>query len=406
MTDTEPALVAPVAFAELTRAMSRVEDGINPDPYETLSWLREQAPVYQVPGPDGIGHLWLVTDFDLARRCLADPRLSFDPANGSTPHTAPEHDPYILARDAPEHTRLRKLVSDEFSPRSVARYTDRIRQLCTELAEALPAGPVDLVTEYALPIPELVMYEFFGIPEHLRLPLGLGTELSIRIAFAEQAQHGPAMTRMHDYMQEVIEYKRVHPGPDLTSALIAKADSAEVRDPTELADMLYLLYATGQLSTAPMVACALARLLTPGAAEIGELQWRRAVEEALRLDAPVQTTMPRFALTDFDLHDVSIAKGDTVMVSVAAANRDPAVFPDPDTFRLDRQHRVHLGFGQGPHFCIGAPLARLEGEIALEALFRAHPGIRLDTAPESLVWTLGPMLRIPRTIPAIIPGEV
>jgi cytochrome P450 len=297
-------------------------------------------------------------------------------------------------------------VTDEFSPRAVARLSTAIRRICAERLDASPADGVDLKAEYALPIPELVIYALLGIPEAERLPMGLGTELAIRIAFQEQTAASPATAELHEYIEHVVDYKRRVPGRDLTSSLLGKLDSGEVRGEAGLTGMLYLLFATGQLSTAPFVACALVRLLERpelvAALQDKPRGWRGALEEALRLDSPVQTTMPRFALTDLEIGGQPVAKGDTVMVSVAGANRDPARFPDADEFRPDRDQRGNLGFGQGPHFCIGAPLARLEGEIALDALFRRFPDLALDTPADELAWVLGPMLRSPRAIPVTL----
>lgn len=391
-------------FAALTSELSTAEDGTTPDPYPTLAWLREQAPVNPVPRSDGVGSIWFVTTHEHARQCLTDPRLSFDPANASVPQSAPGHTPYVLARDAPEHTRLRKLVGDAFAPRAVSLLAESIRRRCARLIEAFPTGsPVDLVTAYALPLPEMVSYDLLGIPESEWMPLGRGTELAIRIAFQEQFAGGPATDELHDYIARVVEFKRGSRGDDLTSSLLDKSAAGELRDDAELHGMLYLLFATGQLSTAPFIAGALARLLARPdlvrAALAGRIKWRSATEEVLRLDSPVQTTMPRFALEDFELAGHRIAKGDTVMVSVAAANRDPAHFDDADDYRPDRRSRGHLAFGQGPHFCIGAPLARMEGEIAVEVLFTTFPEIRSVLPPQDVRWTLGPMLRCPGELP-------
>lgn len=396
-------------FTALATSLAHTEDGTTPDPYDNLAWLRTESPVYSVPGPGGAGSIWFVTTYEHAKQVFSDPRLSFDPSNAATPQSAPGHDPYVLARDAPEHTRLRALVTDAFSPRATARLAARVRRICAGLVDALPADrPVDLVADFALPVPELVTYELFGIPESERMPLGLGTELAIRIAFLEQAVHGEATAELHDYISHVIDYKRTHRGDDLTSSLLAKLDSGEVRDEAELEGMLYLLFATGQLSTAPFIACALVRLLSQPELMAAPLaqprRWRGVLEEALRIDSPVQTTMPRFALTDLELGGRQIAKGDTVMVSVAGANRDPGHFSDADRYVPDRERHIHLAFGQGAHFCIGAPLARMEGEIALDTLLRRFPDITLAVAPDELAWVLGPMLRTPRAIPVLLQG--
>jgi cytochrome P450 len=396
---------AGVDFHELAESLGRGEQGIMSDPYENLAWLRSTDPVQCVPGPNGSGSVWFVTSYEHARDCLADSRLSFDPRNSTSAFDGAEPEAYILAKDAPEHTRLRQSAAAFFTPAAVERMRPRIMGICTALIESWHGrDDVDLLRDYALPIPELVISEFLGIPEEVRIPTGRGTELSMLIGFLEQSTTGPATAELYAYVNRIITHKRNHRGDDLASHLISALEDGVLHDESELSGMLYLLYSTAQLSTAPLIAAAIVRLMQRPE-QLARLvtdrrKWRDALEEALRYDAAVQTTMARYALVDFDLAGKRITRGDAVVISLAAANRDPGQFRDADEYRLHGHRRTHLGFGYGTHFCLGAPLARLEGEIALEVLFTSMPGLRIRQPDDDLAWVLGPMLRCPRGIPA------
>jgi cytochrome P450 len=394
-----------VDFHELAESLGRGEHGIMSDPYENLAWLRSTDPVQRVPGPSGSGSVWFVTSYEHARGCLVDPRLSFDPRNSAAALDGTDPDAYILAKDAPEHTRLRQSAAAFFAPAAVERMRPRIQRICTTLIESFDGrDDVDLLRDYALPIPELVISDFLGLPPEIRIPTGRGTELSMLIGFLEQSTTGPATRELSAYVDRIITYKRTHRGDDLASHLISALENGVLEDASELAGMLYLLYSTAQLSTAPLIAAAIVRLLQRpdqlARLVAGRRKWRTALEEALRYDAAVQTTMARYALVDFELAGKRIARGDAVVISLAAANRDPDHFPAAHEYRLLGNRRTHLGFGYGPHFCLGAPLARLEGEIALETLFTSLPGLCMRQPDQEMAWVLGPMLRCPHAIPA------
>ncbi|GGK72646.1 cytochrome P450 [Mangrovihabitans endophyticus] len=391
-------------WVELARRLGRDDGAGDPDPHPTLAWLRATSPIFRLPGPGGAdsgGH-WLITSYDLARQCLNDPRLSFDPRNAAVPQNAPGHTPYVLAKDPPEHTVLRGMVKAAFSPGSVARLRERVAEVCARTVDTFADRErFDLFADYALPIPELVAYEFFGIAPEDRLPLGRATELSLVIALREQYAGGPATDEMHAYVARVAD--RTSPEADgLVGAALRAAGRGEATQETVLG-LLYLLFATGQLSTAPFIAATLTRALQHRpipSRPTGAQDWRPLINEVLRLDSPVQTSMPRFALQDLILGGERVAKGEAVFISVAAANRDPETFPGPDELRPDRRNQSHLAFGFGVHFCVGAPLARMEAEIAVDTLFRRLPAVRLAVPPDDLVFGWGPLLRCATAVPA------
>ena len=396
-------------FAEFSKSLGRHEGPGDPDAYELLGLLRESAPIAKVPAPTGEGFVWLVTSYELARSCLGDGRLSFDPRNASVPQHAPGRSPYVLAKDAPEHTALRGLVAAQFSPGHIERMRPRINEICEELLSDLTAeSEVDLVEGYALAIPETVTYELFGIPEAERLAAGRATELALLIGLREQYSGGPATDELHTYISHVIGSGCWAGSEGLVAALVT-AQAAGEAERDDVAGMLYLLFSTAHLSSAPFIASAVLRVCLALDRDPGlrsdPYGWRSVVNESLRLDSALQISMPRFALEDMEIGGEAISKGDAVIVSNAAANRDPARFDAPDEFRPSRAVRSHLAFGHGVHFCIGAPLARLEGEIALNVLFHRFPTLRLATRAEDLEWVLGPMLRSLRRLPVFLRGS-
>ncbi|MEU9510981.1 cytochrome P450 [Micromonospora sp. NPDC048170] len=395
-----------MAYVELPKFVSRDGRG-DPDPYRNFDWMRSTMPVGPVVGPDGEGTAWFVTSYEHGRACLADPRLSNERRNAATATENEEEDEGdLLGKDPPHHTRLRKLVSPILSRGAVARLRPRITEVCASLIDAFAGrGTADLVAEYAWPIPWAVVHEFLGIPESRRMPVSRCIDRFLVAGYHEQQRRGcptPATDELMEYVRELIAYKRRHRGDDLTTVMINGVDRGEVRSEAELEGMLYVLLGAGQVSTGPMIAAAALRLLEDPAhlarLRARETNWRLVVEESLRYDAPVQTSVSRYALTDLELGDVRIAKGDMVIVSLAAANRDPARFDDAARFRTDARRPSHLAFGHGIHLCVGAPLARLEGEICLRMLFDRLPSLRLAGPAGDTAWVLGPKLRSPREI--------
>ncbi|WP_422771347.1 cytochrome P450 family protein [Plantactinospora sp. WMMC1484] len=387
----------------------------DPDVYRHFDWMRSTMPVGSVVGPDGEGTAWLVTSYEHARACLADPRLSNERRHSATATEGEDEDEGdLLGKDPPQHTRLRKLVSPILSRGAVARLRPRITEVCSSLIDAFAArGTADLVAEYAWPIPWAVVHDLLGIPESERMSASRCIDRFLVAGYHEQQRQGrptPATDELMGYIRELIAYKRRHRGDDLTTVMIDGFDRNDIQSEAELEGMLYVILGAGQVSTGPMIAAATLRLLEDPAQltrlHAGETDWRLVIEEALRYDAPVQTSVSRYALTDLELGGVRIAKGDRVIVSLAAANRDPARFPDAARFQPDAERPSHLAFGHGIHLCVGAPLARLEGEICLRVLFDRLPSLRLAVPAGDTAWALGPELRSPREIPVRFDPEL
>lgn len=387
------------------------------DPYPFYAALRERAPAAtRVPLVNG-SHAWLVTGYDHVRAVLADPRFSCVPPVGAgRPKAAPSDSAaqrarallarHMLNMDAPDHTRLRRLVTAAFTPRRVDALRPRIEELVHGLIREMPAdGTADLVDAFAFPLPVLVIGEVLGVPPRDRAAL---REWTYRVGSPSDALPPGALdeawSSLHGYFTTLVRAKRKAPGDDLFSALIHSPEGALGDD--ELLAMAFLLLFAGYETTMNLLASAALLLLTHpaerAAAERDTARWPNVVEEALRHASPLEATTWRRATRDVDLDGVLIPAGASVLGVLAAGNRDPLRYPDPDTFSPDRWSSgaaPSLAFGHGPHYCPGSRLARLEAVIALPALFAAFPGMRLAADPAELPYRPGLLVRGPRSVP-------
>jgi cytochrome P450 len=359
----------------------------DPDPYPNLAWLREHLPVTQVPTAQGTA--WFVTSYEHARALLADRRLGNDP--GSPDQGS------LLASDPPEHTRLRRLVQASFSPATVEALRPEVTRICVEAIDRfVGTGHADLVAEYAVVVPVAVIHAVLGVPAEHRAEPAAVMDLFYRAAFTEQPG-GQAAAKVDAYVERIIDYKRGHPGDDVTTVLIGARERGELRDENELRGLVYALLGAGHTTTVPFLGAAVLRALHHPTRRSAD--WRPFVEEVLRHDSAVQQSVNRYALADIAVAGVRIAKGDRVVVSIAGANRDPQRFDRPEEFVPDATMPSHLAFGHGLHACIGAALARLEGEVALAELFGRIPEPQLEIEAKEVRWMFGPVLRGPGELP-------
>ncbi|MFF4456437.1 cytochrome P450 [Streptomyces goshikiensis] len=369
-------------------------------PYPALAALRERGPVHRVHVP-GTGDVWLVLGRDEVRAALTDQRLRNDIRHSATWESDGGHaiGLNMLQTDAPRHTRLRALVAGEFTAARVEALRPRVQRIADTLLDALPpAGGFDLVAGYALPLPLTVICELLGVPagdQHLFH--SWSAELVAPSSPAAAATAGAEMTA---YFASLITAKAAGPGTDLMSALVlapAGEEGPSPLSPEELLGMAFLLLVAGHETTVNLISGGVLSLLRHPdqlaalRADPGLLGG--AVEEMLRHDGPVTSAAFRHAAEPVEIAGVRIPAGDSVMLSLASASRDPGHFPDPDRFDIRRPARGHLAFGHGIHHCLGAPLARLEGRIALATLLRRLPDLTLDTDPDSVERRPGAMLR-------------
>jgi pimeloyl-[acyl-carrier protein] synthase len=361
------------------------------DPYPTYHRLRAEDPVHHSP----LG-FWVLTRYEDVSSVLRDPRFVKEPLAALVAARFGAEVPRgvglsMLDRDPPDHTRLRSLVSTAFTPRVVEGLRPRIQQIVNDLiTRAEAAGGMDVIEEFAYPIPVNVICEMLGVPvaDHDRfrgwsLDIARGLD-SIWLPPDSEIPRRSAASRhaISDYFRGLIAQRRASPRNDLLSALIAAEAAGDKLSEEELVATCILLLIAGHETTVNLIGNGMLALLRHPA-ELRRLRESpglitSAVEELLRYDGPVQRTA-RVASADATIGGRTIAKGDMVMPFIAAADRDPAQFPEPDRLDLSRSDNRHIAFGWGIHFCLGAPLARIEGQIAIDALVRRLPALELAT---------------------------
>ncbi|MEV5874969.1 cytochrome P450 [Streptomyces sp. NPDC052101] len=362
-------------------------DGLIDHPYDVYRRLRDTAPVHRITGPDGTP-AWLVTRYEDVRAALADPRLSLDKRNASAGtykglSLPPALDANLLNMDPPDHTRIRRLVGRAFTPRRVQQLREPIRRTADRLLDALgPHGTTDLIASYAAPLPITVICDLLGIPEEDRLDFRQWTDTLTAPDPARPDASKEAMAAMLGFLTRLLATKRRAPADDLLSDLIDVRDEDGGRlSEDELMSLAFLILFAGYENTVQLIGNAVLALLQHpdqlAALRKDLAQLPAAVEEFARYDGPAPLGIRRFPVEDVTVAGVTIPAGETVLVCPAAANRDPARFPDPDRLDLSRDASGHLALGHGIHYCLGAPLARAETEIALAALLERFPELAL-----------------------------
>ncbi|MEU4316910.1 cytochrome P450 [Nocardia sp. NPDC024068] len=377
------------AFTRLNGSAEGIEN-----PYAVIEELR---------GSGGLRRtypVWSTFDYELVREMLRDnrfgvgmptllptPRIVLRALNHSEAPANPVDPPSMLVMDQPEHTRLRKPVTTAFTPRAVARLRDRIATVTDELLDALPDdGPTDLVTRYASQVPIAIISEMLGFPDSdramfLRWGDDISPLLDLGISWRTHQRAMESSERVHRYLVDHIERLRAEPGDDILSSLVTAGDLST----HELCASATLLMGAGFETTVNLIGKGIVLLLR-NPDQLARLRadpelWPNAVEEILRFDPPVQTTA-RTARQDLEIAGHRLRRGSTVVLSLAGANRDPAMFPDPARFDITRDNaKSHLAFSSGIHVCLGAGLARMEGAYALRALFENFPDLRLTGPP-------------------------
>jgi cytochrome P450 len=363
--------------------------------------------------PGGNGRVWLVTRYPEVRAALADPRLHKDWASKLTePGWVPDEvtgylSVHLLNADPPAHTRLRKLVSKAFTARRVAGLRPRVEAITASLLDALEprlaAGETaDLLEAFAFPLPVTVICELLGIPADDQ---GLFRDWSHAVLSdaGDPGEFRAAGVAMFQYFTHLVAAKRAQPADDLVSALIEAHDSGDSLDERELIAMLFLLLIAGHETTTNLIATGTLALLS-NPAQLERLRSDRsllpgAVEELLRYANPLNHATERFTLEPVAIGGVTIPAREWVLCVTSAANRDPGKFPDADRLDVGRDAGGHVAFGHGIHFCLGAPLARLEGEVAFGALLARFPGLSLAAEPDSLRWRQSSLIHGLETLP-------
>ncbi|MFF9899301.1 cytochrome P450 [Streptomyces longispororuber] len=380
------------------------------DPYPHYARLRAQAPVHHVRAPDG-AQVYLVLGHEACRAALTDARLSRNWRGSGRMHqiiNAAEDDPnlaHMSMADPPDHTRLRRLVTRAFTPRRIQALAPRVQEITDRLLDAMTESgtrTADLVKALAFPLPLTVICELLGVPELDRDAFRHWSD-DMLAPSSPQAQH-TAYAELGAYLRRLVDAQRARPGQDLLSALIHTVDEDGDRlSPDELVGMCNLLLIAGHETTTHLIAGGL-RTLFAHPAQLRLLRadlslTEGAVEEMLRYDGPVESSLERLALVDVELGGVRIPAGSTVRMVLADADRDGARFERPECFDIRRDARGHIAFGHGLHYCLGAPLARLEAAVALRSLLRRCPDIGPAADLATLEWVPGLLIRGVRTLP-------
>ena len=379
------------------------------DPFPTFARLRAECPVYRHVAPNGLA-IWYITRYEDVVAALKDERFVKNLRNAVDDEAVSTLSPTrsvlelinrnMLFADPPYHTRLRALVSQAFTPRRVEALAPQVEALAEALLdEVAPAGGMDLIDAYAFPLPAAVIMALMGIPQEALAQMRHWSEAIIAPG-SRGISYGARKRRIQafvDYIGTLCAAREKAPQDDLLSALVQAEINGDRLTANELASMAVLLVVTGHETVINLIGNgALALLLHP--AQLALLRanpalMADAVEELLRYDGPVETSTTRWAREDVDFQGHTIRRGDLVRVSLASAGRDETIFERADQLDVTRGDRRHLAFGLGLHYCLGAPLARLEGRIALNALLARFPDLRLAVAPEDLEWRSGVLFR-------------
>jgi cytochrome P450 len=349
--------------------------------------LAENGPVQHLTLFTGVP-VWLVTGYAETRELLAHPDVVRSPLDGPHRDTVLDDliartEQHMLGANPPDHTRLRKLVTAAFTRRRIDALEPRIREIAAGLLDDLAkaANPVDLVAAYSYPLPITVICELIGIPAVQRSEFREWSTVFVNAPLYTAEEYVDATTSMLGFVHELIEEKQRNPTDDLLSGLIAARDGGDRLTEDELTSMIFLLLAAGHETTVSLITNGVLALLRyPDQLELLKAEPERmpaAVEEILRYDGPLQAAIPYLANGPIDIAGVRIEGGEVIVFALLPANRDPRRIDRPNELDITRADSPHVAFGHGIHHCLGAPLARLEGRIALGMLFERFPDLRL-----------------------------
>jgi cytochrome P450 len=380
------------------------------NPFPFYAQLRAEAPVFPVTvSMPTRQRAWLVTRYSDVLDVLKDARFAKNPRNAMSPEQLKKR-PWVppmfkpleqnmLDLDSPDHTRLRALVHKAFTPRLIEQMRDQIQALTNELLDAAePKGGMDLIADFALPLPLTMIGRILGVPAEdnhkfhrwTKTLLSAGTNMNYFVLI-------PTIMRFMGYLKKLIKERRAHPKDDLVTALVQAKDGSDQLSGDEVLAMIFLLLVAGHETTVNLIGSgSLALLEHPDQLEKLRSEpafIKPAIEELLRFVCPVEMATERYAREDITIAGTTIPRGELVLAVIGSANRDANYFDNPDSLDVTRENNKHLAFGHGVHFCLGASLARLEGQIALSTLAQRMPNLRLSIAPDQLRWRGGFVLR-------------
>jgi cytochrome P450 len=386
------------------------------DPFPTFARMRRDAPIYGHKSPNG-STIWYITRYEDVLAILRDDEnFCKDPRNTGVPIASGSAsrkttmqrliNENMLFSDPPDHTRLRALVSQAFTPQRIEEQSAFLLQSANSLIDRFQnRQDVDLIEAFALPLPVFVISRLLGIPDDDRDDVALWSQAIIspgsrNLNYSTRKRRVQAFIR---YLTQIFAQRTADPQDDLISALVHAEEEGDKLSDFELSSMVALLLVTGHETTVNLIGNGALALIQhpdqPTLLQNNPNLWGSAVEELLRYAGPVETSTSRWACRDIDFNRQLIRRGDLVRVVLSSANRDLAQFEAPDELNIDREDNKHLAFGFGVHYCLGAPLARLEGRIALQTLFERVEGLRLSSSGGELEWRAGVLFRGLESLP-------
>ncbi|MDW3036700.1 MULTISPECIES: cytochrome P450 family protein [Bacillus cereus group] len=398
-----------------------IEDGINlasaqfkEDAYEIYKESRKKQPILFVNQVE-IGKEWLITRYEDALPLLKDNRLKKDWTNVFSQDTKnmylsvdnSDHlTTHMLNSDPPNHSRLRFLVQKAFTPKMIAQLDGRIQRIADDLISDIERkGTLNLVDDYSFPLPIIVISEMLGIPKEDQAKFRIWSHAVIASPETpeEIKETEKQLSEFITYLQYLVDMKRKEPKEDLVSALILAESEGHKLSARELYSMIMLLIVAGHETTVNLITnTVLALLENPNQLQLLKDNPKlidSAIEEGLRYYSPVEVTTARWAAEPFQIHHQTIQKGDMVIIALASANRDETVFENPEIFDITRENNRHIAFGHGSHFCLGAPLARLEAKIAITTLFKRMSDLQIKGDRKDIKWQGNYLMRSLEELP-------
>jgi len=392
------------------------EPATRADPHPVYEQMRHHSPVVCLKGPVTDRPIWFFTDYEDVQWALKEPRFIKDARRNLPPELATRYQPasdgdavfeainyHLLNLDPPDHTRLRALVHKAFTPRTIADLQPRIHSIAQSLLDNMARRREgDLIDDFAYPLPITVIGEMLGIGTDNQAKFREWTRFLLINGTSQQAQL--AVMEFVQFINELIDERQKHPTSDILSNLVHAEEAGDTLNRLELLSMVFLLLVAGHETTVNLIGNGtLALLQHPDQMETLRRDpslIQTAVEEILRYNGPVETPTLRFASQDVAYKGHTMRAGDIILPSLLAANRDPKVFNNPNTFDITRDPNPHVAFGYGIHYCLGAPLARIEGSIAINALVQRFPDLRLSVPANELVWNDSMLLHGMNAMPA------
>lgn len=389
------------------------------NPHPILAQMRKEAPLYKLNRTE-MGHIpWLLTRYEdcinltkddrFTKSLLRRPNADLTDPNDMSMQAAATINRHMLTVDPPDHTRLRNLVHRAFTPRMIREMGGRIQQIADDLIDKMQGkSQIDLIADFTVPLPITVIAELLGVPasDHGKFREWTQTIIVDGTRGVAGDRVAGAALEFIMYFHQLFDERRADPREDLISGLLQVEEAGDKLSSEELISMVFLLLAAGHETTVNLLANGTVDLLQ----HPDQLQLLRnnpalidsAVEEMLRFNGPVGATTMRWALQDVEIHGQIIPAGDMVLASLLGADRDPAVFANPDVFDITRDPNPHMAFGHGIHYCLGAPLARMEGVIAFNTLLKRLPNLSLAVDVNALEWNDTILLHSMKALPVNI----